>query len=104
MIAVTCPNGEHFSVDPVAIERIETEPDTVIHLVDGTKYVVNENFDDVLRTVRDHRATVLVAQQRLYGGIAEVAAHRAPLRVERRAHSRDGDSEQPAVRPDGRED
>ena len=41
MIAVTCRNGEHFSVDPLHIERIETSPDTVIHLVDGTKYVVD---------------------------------------------------------------
>ncbi|MDP9392724.1 MAG: flagellar FlbD family protein, partial [Actinomycetota bacterium] len=44
MIAVTCRNGEHFSVDPDAIERVETDPDTVIHLVDGRKYVVAESF------------------------------------------------------------
>ena len=44
MIAVTCRNGEHFSVDPVAIERVEAEPDTVLHLVDGTKYVVTEQL------------------------------------------------------------
>ena len=103
MIAVTCRNGEHFTVDPVAIERVESDPDTVIHLVDGTKYVVSQSFDDLLRTVRDHRATVLVAQQRMYGGIAEVAKHRAPLRVERRARSRDGDSGA-TVTPDDVED
>jgi hypothetical protein len=28
----------------------------------------------------------------MYGGIAEVAAHRTHLRVERRSRSRDGDS------------
>ena len=28
MIAVTCRNGEHFSVDPDAIERVETDPDS----------------------------------------------------------------------------
>ena len=104
MIAVTCRNGEHFTVDPVAIERVETDPDTVIHLVDGTKYVVSESFDDVLRTISDHRATVLVAQQQLYGGIAGVAAHRTSLRVERRARSRDGDSTPPVVDPDHVED
>jgi uncharacterized protein YlzI (FlbEa/FlbD family) len=104
LIAVTCRNGEHFTVDPVAIERVETDPDTVIHLIDGTKYVVNESFDDVLRTISDHRATSLVAQQQLYGGIAAVAAHRASLRVERRARSRDGDSTPPALDPDGVED
>jgi uncharacterized protein YlzI (FlbEa/FlbD family) len=92
VIAVTCRNGEHFSVDPEHIERVETAPDTIIHLVDGTKYVLSQPFDDLLRTIRDHRATLLVSQQQIYGGIAVVADHRAKLRVERRSRSRDGDS------------
>jgi flagellar protein FlbD len=102
VIAVTCRNGEHFSIDPEHIERVDTTPDTVIHLVDGTKYVVEQPFDDLLRTIRDHRATLLVAQQQIYGGIAVVADHRATLRVERRARSRDGDD--PHSRPDRVED
>ena len=105
MIAVTCRNGEHFAVAPESIERIETTPDTVVHLVDGTKYVVSESFDQLLRGIRDHRATLLVVQQRLYGGIAELADHRAQLRIERRSRSRDGDSRPPdTVRPDRDED
>ena len=94
MIAVTCRNGEHFTVDPLQIERVETDPDTVVHLVDGTKYVVDQTFDELLRTISDHRATVLVAQKQLAGGVAEIAdsAARASLRVERRARSRDTDS------------
>ena len=105
MIAVTCRNGEHFSVDPESIERIETSPDTVVHLVDGTKYVVSEPFDQLLRSIQDHRAILLVAQQRLYGGIAEVAEHRTQLRVERRARSRDGDAADVSLRsPDTDED
>ena len=91
MIAVTCRNGDHRSVDPNSIERVETAPDTILHLVDGTKYVVSDDFEHLLRVIRDHRAAALVVQQRLYGGIAEVA-HRARLRVERRARSRDDDS------------
>ena len=91
MIAVTCRNGEHFSVDPLHIERVETDPDTVIHLVDGTKFVVDLTFDQLLRTISDHRATVLVAQKQLAGGVAEIAEHaaRASLHIERRARSRD---------------
>jgi uncharacterized protein YlzI (FlbEa/FlbD family) len=42
VIAVTCRNGEQFSIDPSSIERIETDPDTVVHLVDGRKYVIDE--------------------------------------------------------------
>ena len=93
MIAVTCRNGEHFSVDPLHIERVENDPDTVIHLVDGTKFVVDLTFDQLLRTISDHRATVLVAQKQLAGGVAEIAEHaaRASLHIERRARSRDTD-------------
>jgi flagellar protein FlbD len=105
VIAVTCRNGEHFAVDPDSIERIETTPDTVVHLVDGTKYVVSETLDHLLRGIRDHRATLLVVQQQLYGGIAEVADRRAQLRIERRARSRDGDGRSPdVVRPDDEQD
>jgi uncharacterized protein YlzI (FlbEa/FlbD family) len=96
MIAVTCFNGEHFSVDPLSIERVETDPDVVVHLVDGTKYVVRETFDQLMLTIRDHRATVVVAQKRLAGGVAEFADHaakvaRASVRIERRRYERDAD-------------
>jgi uncharacterized protein YlzI (FlbEa/FlbD family) len=100
VIAVTCRNGEHFSVDPKSIERVESDPDTVIHLVDGTKYVVNQTVDELMLSVRDHRATALVAQKRLFGGIAEWAdnaakvARQSTMRVERRQYSRDGDGNQ----------
>jgi len=71
----------------------------VIHLVDGTKYVVAVPFDELMRTIRDHRASVLVEQKRLFGGVAEYAdnaakvARQTTMRVERRAYSRDGDSQ-----------
>jgi uncharacterized protein YlzI (FlbEa/FlbD family) len=88
VIAVTCRNGEHFFVDPLSIERVETDPDTVLILVDGTKYVVADTFDHLLRTISDHRATVLVERQQLYGGVAEIAEKRPRIRLERRARSR----------------
>ena len=93
MIAVTCRNGEHFTVDPMSIERVETDPDVVVHLVDGTKYVIGETFEQLMRTIRDHRATVVVAQKRLAGGVAELADHaakvaRASVRIERRRYQR----------------
>jgi uncharacterized protein YlzI (FlbEa/FlbD family) len=86
MIAVTCFNGEHFSVDPDAIERVETDPDTVIHLVDGTKYVVTESFDHLLATIRDHGARVAYAREHL---IDSLPPEPPPFRVERRRFSRD---------------
>ena len=70
MIAVTCRNGEHFSVDPDHIERIEHHGDTVLHLVDGTHYVVETGFDDVLRSISAARAGALAARSRLLNGHA----------------------------------
>ena len=91
MIAVTCFNGEHFSVDPDTIERVEAAPDTVIHLVDGTKYVITEDFDHLLRTIQAHRATSRFAQQHLTDALPPEPP---PFRVERRRFSRDpGDHE-----------
>lgn len=97
MIAVTCRNGEHFTVDPREIERVEAVPDTVVHLVDGRTYVLATGLDELLRTIRDAHAELLVVQKRLAGGTAELAdsastVRAANLRVERRARSRDGDS------------
>ncbi len=89
MIAVTCRNGEHFSIDPDDIERVETVPDTVVHLVDGAKYVLAGSLDALLLTIREYRAVTVVHQQRLSGGVAQLAVRPAQLRVERRARSRD---------------
>lgn len=98
MISVACRNGEHFTIDPAGIERIEAVPDTVVHMVGGRTYVLAMGLDDLLRTIRDSRAQLLVVQKRLAGGTAELADSastvraEAVLRVERRARARDGDS------------
>jgi uncharacterized protein YlzI (FlbEa/FlbD family) len=105
VIAVTCRNGEHFSVDPSSIERIETDPDTVVYLVDGTKYVIEEPFDDLLRRVRDHRAAFVAASQQLTRTATrslhpskvtgrshnrpDADGNPSPLRLERRQYARD---------------
>ena len=91
MIAVTCRNGEHFTVDPDLIERVETDPDTVIHLVDGTKYVVDVSFDHLLATIQDHRAAVRFAQDHLTDPLPPEPK---PFRVERRRFSRDPDGDE----------
>lgn len=92
MIAVTCRNGEHRTIDPREIERVESVPDTVVHMVDGRTYVLDGGLDDVLRTIRDSHAELLVVQKRLAGGTAELADSAATLRVERRARVRVDDS------------
>ena len=74
MIAVTCRNGEHFTIDPDHIERVETGHDTTLHMVDGSKYVIDQHLDVLITTVRDHRAAMFVARNRLVDGFAATPA------------------------------
>ncbi|MBJ7453362.1 MAG: flagellar FlbD family protein [Blastococcus sp.] len=98
MIAVTCRNGEHFTIDPAAIERAEAVPDTVLHMVGGRTYVLSMSLDELLRAIRDSYAELIVAQRRMGVATAELTDSAAgvraaaDLRVERRAHLRDGDT------------
>lgn len=70
VIPVTCRNGEHFSIDPDAIERVESTNDTVVHMVDGSKYVVAVSLDELVVAVRDARAADVLARNRLVAGVA----------------------------------
>jgi flagellar protein FlbD len=82
VIAVTCRNGEHFSIDPDAIERVETAHDTVVHMADGTHYVIDQSFDDLLSAVREHRAAVVSAGNRMVDDYPVIpAASRSPRRA-----------------------
>lgn len=74
MIAVTCRNGEHFSIDPDGIERVEASGETVVHMVDGSKYVIDQGIDELVVVVRDHRAAAFVARNRLVDGFAATPA------------------------------
>ena len=58
MIRVTRLNGEHFALNADLIERVEGHPDTVITLREGSKYVVAESVDHVIREIRDYRASI----------------------------------------------
>ena len=86
MIAVTCRNGEHFTLDPDTISRVEHDGDTMVVLEDGTKFVIGQTIDDLIRIVRDHRAA-LVSARRLLAGPVRAPGHvpgrlaRTPRRV-----------------------
>jgi flagellar protein FlbD len=68
VIRVTRLNGEQFALNPDLIERVEAHPDTVAFLVDGTKYVVKETVDDVLREIREYRAGILATSYEMDRG------------------------------------
>jgi len=63
MIVLTRLNGVGFAVNPDLIERAEATPDTVLVLVDGTRYVVRESLADLLDLVTTFRARVLASAQ-----------------------------------------
>lgn len=68
MIAVTRRNGTCFALNPDLVERVEATPDTVITLVGGARYIVVETVDEVVRAVRDFRASVLSAAENVHAG------------------------------------
>lgn len=49
MIEVTRLNGDWFVIHAQLIETIEANPDTVISLTTGRKYVVRESIDQVVQ-------------------------------------------------------
>jgi flagellar protein FlbD len=61
MIIVTRLGGPTFAVNPDLIERAEASPDTVVTLVDGTKYVISESLDELIERIRAYRASVIAA-------------------------------------------
>lgn len=59
MIVVTRLNGGRFGVNPDLVQRVDATPDTVLTLVDGTRYLVEETLDEVVELVQAFRAEVL---------------------------------------------
>ena len=65
VILVTRINGAVFALNPDLIERAECTPDTVITLVDGTKYVIAESVAEFIDSVRHYRASLISQASRL---------------------------------------
>ena len=65
MIILTRLNGEQFAINCDLVERVDAHPNTVLTLVDATKYIVAESLSEVVERVRDFRASVLVRSAEL---------------------------------------
>ena len=75
MIGLTRRTGETCRIDPTVIQRIESTPDTVVFLVDGTHFSVVETVAQVALRIRDVRAGDIVACYELdHGGVADPRA------------------------------
>lgn len=73
MISLTRLNGPPFALNCDLIERAEATPDTVLTLVDGTKYVVSETVEEVVVRVREFRASIIALANRVDLDIQENA-------------------------------
>jgi flagellar protein FlbD len=65
VILLTRLNGPAFALNPDLFERADCTPDTVITLVDGTKYLVAESLPELLAVIRQYRAGILADAQQM---------------------------------------
>jgi flagellar protein FlbD len=65
VILVTRINGAVFALNPDLVERADCTPDTVITLVDGTKYVIAESVPEFIDSVRHYRASLIAQASRM---------------------------------------
>ncbi len=74
VIIVTRLNGPQFSVNPDLLQRIDSAPDTILTLVDGTKYIVAESMQQVIDRITTSRATLVARAQ----DVQALGLHAAP--------------------------
>jgi flagellar protein FlbD len=65
VILVTRLNGAVFALNPDLVERADCTPDTVITLVDGTKYVIAESVPEFIDSVRHYRSSLIAQASRI---------------------------------------
>lgn len=65
MVILTRLNGTPVALNADLIERADATPDTVLTLVDGTKYLVRESVEEVVDLVREFRASVVARADRI---------------------------------------
>ena len=65
VILVTRINGAVFALNPDLVERADCTPDTVITLVDGTKYIIAESVPEFIESVRHYRASLIAQASRM---------------------------------------
>jgi flagellar protein FlbD len=65
VIVVTRLAGGQFGVNPDLIQRIDSAPDTILTLIDGTKYIVAESMSEVIERIQEQRAQILARAQEI---------------------------------------
>jgi len=65
VILLTKLNGPEFALNADLIERAESTPDTVLTMVDGTRYVVRESVTEIIDQIRTFRASIVALSTRI---------------------------------------
>ena len=78
MILLTRLNGTQLGINADLIERVESSGDTVVSLIDSTKYVVAESPADVVERIVQFRGRVLAEADRV---LIDEGRTRAGLRL-----------------------
>ena len=99
MILLTRLNGPVFALNPDLVERADCTPDTIITLVDGTKYVVAESLPDLVALVREYRASVIADAQQLVRDPDPAIRCRTRSHGDDQDHAQNSDDEKDNVVP-----
>lgn len=62
-------HGESFHLNPDFIERVDSYVDTIVRLVTGTEYVVEESAEEITNRIIAYRSSIL-------GALPELHRHR----------------------------
>ena len=74
MLQLTRLSGPLFALNPDLIERAEATPDTVVTLVNGSKYVIRETLEELVELIQAYRADIIVAAHNA-GATAPIATY-----------------------------
>lgn len=79
VIIVNRLNGPPFAINPDLLERIESTPDTILVLVDGSRFIVQESVQEIIDKTLEHRAALIVRARELQEQAASTPPSQARL-------------------------
>jgi len=71
LIAVTKFNGEMMIVNAELIETVEKTPDTIVSLITGKKYMVQEPVEEIIARVMEYRRQLPPFWRKVETGLKE---------------------------------
>ena len=71
MITLTRLSGSVFALNSDLIERVDSTPDTVITMIDGSKYLVTESLEEVVDAVKAYRGELIAASAHVTTGTGD---------------------------------